>query len=160
MRITACEAVDPDRRLTVKEVIQSLRAEKQNEYADHIRAAYRGALITVDVQQSARRAATARPPRGSVAAFIVERSVFGGAAPLSPESRGTRVYFIPTRAPKPCATLPPGKVIVLYEQVACCDGDFNVPCLLGADMPGAPAPALPPSPSRPSTATDAGPTRR
>jgi hypothetical protein len=116
--VTACQAVDPDRQPALKRSIQSYRREKHDAYVDQLLAAYRGVLITVDIQQSVRRAPSAPRPRGSVAAWIVD----------GPGKPG--VYFIPTRAPKPCAAFPPGKVLVLDEGVACCDGDANVPCLL------------------------------
>jgi hypothetical protein len=153
-RITACEAVDPDRQPAVQQFVQTLRSEKQDTFAGQLLAAYRGALITVTIQRSTRRAPNAARPRGSVPAFDVR--------PDATSSFGERdgLYFIPTQALKPCAALPPGKVLVLDERFSCCDGDPNVPCLLGTDALRSPSPSLPPTFSPPSSAADAATDRR
>jgi hypothetical protein len=152
-RITACEAVDPDHLLALKQLVQTLRAQKQDAFAEQLHAAYRGALIAVSVQRSARRAPRAAWPRGSVPAFAVGPDATGSS------SKRDGLYFIPTQALKPCAALPPGKVLVLDELFSCCDGDPNAPCLLGTDALGSPSPSLPPTSSPPSSA-DASSDRR
>lgn len=120
VRVTRCEVLDPAAQPGVQRAITTLRASGQLAQAAQLAEQYRGVVLDVAVERTARQRGSAQPPAGALAAWAA--NVGGGAA----------TYFVASSSALPCMPFTPGARVVVDEVAPCCDGSMGAPCLFAA----------------------------